>query len=144
MQQYLQSGELAMLDLQSFDSWIGMFAEKVTEFEIDVDTSSYRLATRFAKFHNLTELTSLFSQIADFHQLDETNGIPEFDGYTDALIARTPEFADYLKEISHRADDVARCQRRYLGALQHSPEGNSRYGYALPCGQVPRGCKAPA
>lgn len=48
LQQYLQSGELAMLDLQSFDSWIGMFAERVTEFEIDVDTSSYRLATRFS------------------------------------------------------------------------------------------------
>lgn len=44
MQQYLQSGELAMLDLQSFDAWIGMFAERSTEFEIDVDTSSYRLA----------------------------------------------------------------------------------------------------
>lgn len=40
MQQYLQSGELAMLDLQSFDAWIGMFAERSTEFEIDVDTSS--------------------------------------------------------------------------------------------------------
>ena len=48
LQQYLQSGELALLDLQNFDSWIGMFAEKVTEFEIDVDTSFYRLATRFA------------------------------------------------------------------------------------------------
>lgn len=67
MQQYLQSGELAMLDLQSFDAWIGMFAERSTEFEIDVDTSSYRLATRFARFHNLPELTSLLSSIADFH-----------------------------------------------------------------------------
>ena len=52
MQMYLQSGELAMLDLQSFDSWIGMFAERSTEFEIDVDTSSYRLATRFSKFQS--------------------------------------------------------------------------------------------
>lgn len=55
MQMYLQSGELAMLDLQNFDSWIGMFAERSTEFEIDVDTSSYRLATRFSKFHKLPE-----------------------------------------------------------------------------------------
>jgi N12 class adenine-specific DNA methylase len=58
---YLQSGELAMLDLQSFDSWIGMFAERSTEFEIDVDTSSYRLLLVFSKFHNLPELTSLLS-----------------------------------------------------------------------------------
>ena len=106
MQMYLQSGELAMLDLQSFESWIGMFAERSTEFEIDVDTSSYRLATRFSKFHNLPELTSLLSSIADFHQVDTSAGIPQIDGYTDALVSKTNEFADYLKGISQRAEDV--------------------------------------
>lgn len=106
MQKYLQSGELAMLDLQSFDSWIGMFAEKVTEFEIDVDTSSYRLATRFAKFHNLPELTALLSSIADFHQTDDCADIPKFDGYSDALISRTHDFAKYLEDISARAERV--------------------------------------
>lgn len=97
-----------MLDLQSFDSWVGMFAERVTEFEIDVDTSSYRLATRFAKFHNLPELTSLLSSIADFHQSDSTAGMPVSDGYTDALISKTSDFSAYLDDISHRADDVRR------------------------------------
>lgn len=106
MQMYLQSGELAMLDLQSFDSWIGMFAERSTEFEIDVDTSSYRLATRFSKFHNLPELTSLLSSIVDFHQVDTSVGIPQIDGYADALVSKTNEFADYLKDISQRAEDV--------------------------------------
>ena len=106
MQQYLQSGELALLGLQSFDSWTGMFAEKNTEFEIDVDTSTYRLATRFSKFHNLPELTSMLSYIADFHKVDETAGIPSFDGYTDAIVAKTPDFESYLKSISLRADDV--------------------------------------
>lgn len=106
MQMYLQSGELAMLDLQSFDSWIGMFAERSTEFEIDVGTSSYRLATRFSKFHNLPELTSLLSSIADFHQVDTSVGIPQIDGYADALVSKTNEFADYLKDISQRAEDV--------------------------------------
>lgn len=108
MQSYLQGGELAMLDLQSFDSWVGMFAERVTEFEIDVDTSSYRLATRFARFHNLPELTSLLSSIADFHQADSTAGMPVNDGYTDALISKTSEFSAYLDDISQRADDVRR------------------------------------
>lgn len=106
MQQYLQSGELALLDLQSFDAWIGMFAERKTEFEIDVDTSSYRLATRFSMFHNLPELTSLLSSIADFHQVDTSTDIPQIDGYTDALVSKTNEFADYLKGISQRAEDV--------------------------------------
>ncbi|MGN1104075.1 MAG: helicase-related protein [Candidatus Coproplasma sp.] len=106
MQQYLQSGELAMLDLQSFDSWIGMFAEKVTEFEIDVDTNNYRLATRFSTFHNLPELTSLLSSIADFHQVDSSAGVPRFDGYSDNLIPRTAGFARYLTDISQRAERV--------------------------------------
>ena len=106
MQQYLQSGELGMLDLQNFDSWIGMFAEKSTEFEIDVDTNSYRLATRFSKFHNLPELTTLLASVADFHQVDESAGIPEFDGYHDALLSKTPAFAAFLDDISQRADDV--------------------------------------
>lgn len=106
MQRYLQNGELGLLDLQNFDSWIGMFAEKSTEFEIDVDTSNYRLATRFSKFHNLPELTTLFSQIADFHHIDKINGIPEFDGYSDALIGKTQSFEKYLKNISSRADTV--------------------------------------
>ena len=106
MQRYLQNGELGLLDLQNFDSWTGMFAEKSTEFEIDVDTSNYRLATRFSKFHNLPELTTLFSQIADFHHIDKINGIPEFDGYSDAVIGKTQSFEKYLKNISSRADTV--------------------------------------
>ena len=110
MQQYLQSGALALLDLGSFDSWIGMFAERVTEFEIGVDTTTYRMATRFAKFHNLPELTALLSGIADFHRVDPSAGIPEFRGYSDVLLTRTPAFADFLRRISARADDV-RCGR---------------------------------
>lgn len=106
MQQYLQSGELAMLDLRSFDGWIGMFAEKVTEFEIDVDTSSYRLATRFAEFHNLPELTALLASIADFHGADGAAGIPQIDGYTDACISKTSGLTAYLDAISQRAEDV--------------------------------------
>ncbi|MBR6825996.1 MAG: DEAD/DEAH box helicase family protein [Oscillospiraceae bacterium] len=106
MQKYLQNGDLAMLDLQSFDSWIGMFAERVTDFEIDVDTSGYRLATRFSSFHNLPELTTLLANVADFHQVDLRDGIPEHDGYEDGLIPRSSDFIEYLKEITCRAEMV--------------------------------------
>lgn len=125
MQRYLQSGELSMLDLQSFDSWIGMFAERVTEFEVDVDTSTYRLATRFAKFHNLPELTSLLSSVADFHQVDESADIPAFDGYNDALVSKTPAFAVYLADISTRADDVrnGRISRKDDNMLKITTDG---------------------
>lgn len=108
MQMYLQSGELAMLDLHNFDSWIGMFAERVTEFEVDVDTNSYRLATRFSRFHNLPELTALLASIADFHQADAASELPDFDGDTNVLIPRTDEFVKYLDSISKRAENVRR------------------------------------
>ena len=106
MQTYLQSGELKMLGLSSFDGWIGMFAEKHTEFEIDIDTGTYRLATRFSRFHNLPELTALFASIADFHVVDKSIGVPDFNGYTDTLTERSKDFKDYLKVISERADLV--------------------------------------
>ena len=106
MQLYLQSGELALLDLQSFDAWIGMFAERKSEFEIDVDTNGYRLATRFAKFHNLPELTSLLSSVADFHNTKKSDDLPAFNGYQDCLLGKTQDFNDYLKTISARADAV--------------------------------------
>lgn len=106
MQYYLQYGELQLLDLQSFDSWIGMFAETQSEFEVDVDTSKYRLATRFSKFHNLPELTSILSTIADFHQTDLSDELPTTNGYDDSLIAKTSEFNAYLQKISSRADAV--------------------------------------
>ena len=37
---------------------------------------------------------------------ESEKGIPEFRGYKDCLIAKTPAFSDYLKQISKRADDV--------------------------------------
>ncbi len=108
MQKYLQSGELALLDLHNFDSWVGMFAEKKEEFEVDVDTTQYRLVNRFSKFHNMPELTSLLSMIADFHQVDQSAGVPDCDGYSDALISKTADFESYLKHLSARANLVRR------------------------------------
>ncbi|MEG2450609.1 MAG: DEAD/DEAH box helicase family protein, partial [Clostridia bacterium] len=53
MQQYLQAGELKMLEISTFDNWAAMFIEKSSEFEIDVDTNNYRKIDRLAKYNNL-------------------------------------------------------------------------------------------
>ena len=125
MQQYLQSGELGMLELQSFDAWVGMFAERRTEFEIDVDTNTYRLATRFTKFHNLPELTALLSSIADFHSADEVDGVPFHDGYKDAVISKSWEFGQFLKTISQRAEEIRKgyVDRRSDNMLKITSDG---------------------
>ena len=104
MQTYLQYGELRFLDLNHFDNWAATFGEKVTEFEVDVDTNDYRLATRFSKFHNLPELTNLLAQFADFHKNDKENDLPDFDGYDNELVSKTPELTTYLRDISARAE----------------------------------------
>ncbi|MBO4983630.1 MAG: DEAD/DEAH box helicase family protein [Clostridia bacterium] len=107
MQTYLQGGELKLLGLASFDGWIGMFAERHTDFEVDIDTSKFRLATRFSKFHNLPELTALFASIADFHTVSKKDiDLPDFCGYTDNLIPPDASFVKYLQKISERADLV--------------------------------------
>ena len=106
MQSYLQSGELALADIHSFDAWVGMFAEAETEFEIDVDTNSYRLATRLSKFHNMSQMTDMLSSIADFHSMEKSEDVPEFNGYTNHVIPQTPELKTFLTNISSRADLV--------------------------------------
>lgn len=124
LQQYLQPGELAMLDLQCFDSWAGMFAEQSNEFEIDVDTSSFRMATRFSKFHNLPELTTLLASVADFHHADSSIGIPEQET-VDAIIGKTTAFEDFLQDISRRADSVRKgiMHRRDDNMLKITSDG---------------------
>ncbi len=106
MQKYLQDGELEFLGIQNFDSWTGMFGKKTTEFEIDVDTNNYHLATRFSRFLNVPELTSILSSIADFYRVSVSEGLPEFEGYTDSVAPGTEDFKEFLKDISIRADDV--------------------------------------
>ncbi len=125
MQYYLQQGALELIDLQSFDAWIAMFAEKVTEFEIDVDTSAYRLATRFSKFHNLPELTAMLSAIADFHSMSESDDIPTLNGRKDTVVPKSSVLADYLTEISHRADMVrgGRVDRTVDNMLKITTDG---------------------
>ena len=126
MQKYLQSGELTLLGLHMFDSWVGMFAEKATEFEIGVDTASYRLVTRFSRFHNLPELTAILSSVADFHRVDrEQDGIPDFHGYTDTVIKPCTDFVAYLRSISARADDVKhrRVRRKDDNMLKITTDG---------------------
>lgn len=59
--------------LEFFDSWASTFGETVTAIELSPEGTGYRNKTRFAKFHNLPELTSLFKEIADIQTSDTLN-----------------------------------------------------------------------
>jgi len=125
MQKYLQDGELEFLGIQNFDSWVAMFGKKVSEFEIDVDTNSYHLATRFAKFCNVPELTAILSSVSDFYHVDDSMGLPSFEGYSDSMAPGSEDFKDYLRDISNRADDVRqkRVDRKVDNLLKITTDG---------------------
>jgi N12 class adenine-specific DNA methylase len=106
MMRYLQYPELKALGLRSFDSWVGMFGEAKTDFEVDVDTSGYRMCRRLRSFHNLPELTALFSTAAHFHRTDGSRDIPECKGHNDCTVPRGDALGQYLREISDRAEKV--------------------------------------
>lgn len=106
MMRYLQYPELKLLGLRSFDSWVGMFGEAKTDFEVDVDTSGYRMCRRLRSFHNLPELTALFSTAAHFHRTDGSRDIPECKGHSDCTVPRSEALKQYLSEISDRAEKV--------------------------------------
>lgn len=70
MQRYLQYGMLEKTDLEMFDSWAATFGETVTAIELSPDGKGYRTKTRFAKFHNLPELMTMFREVADIQTAD--------------------------------------------------------------------------
>lgn len=125
IQRYLQEGELALLKLNNFNSWIANYAEMVDRFEIDVDTSKCRMVRRYADFKNLPELTSLLSNIADFHHIEKDKDLPEFKGYTDVVVPHRPEFIKFLRDISKRADLVRSHNPRLLKPATILGEKNS-------------------
>lgn len=60
MQRFLQPRLLQKLGLNFFNNWAATFDEVVSSLEITPEGSGYRMKSRFAKFHNLPELMSMF------------------------------------------------------------------------------------
>ena len=108
-QRYLQPFTLAALEIEGFEAWANMFCSRRTDWEIDVDTSAYRLSTHFSGFGNLEGLSAILANVADFHHLEQADGLPARED-VDVVVGRAPELADYLADIAVRADRVRRGQ----------------------------------
>lgn len=124
-QQYLQPGQLKLYNINSFDDWVSMFVERNEEFEIDVDSAGYRMATRFSRFHNLPELTSILANIADFHIIGKDPELPTFNGYKDIVLNQSPELNKYIDKLSKRADDCrsGKVSRKVDNMLKITTDG---------------------
>ena len=54
----------------------------------------------------MPELSLILSSIIDFYNLEDSDELPEMDGYIDVTIKQTKEFKEYLKDISLRAEKI--------------------------------------
>ena len=106
LQTYLQYEDLVRTNLDAFDNWVRTFAEPEQLFEIDVTASHYRMVRKFSRFFNLPELSRMFSQIAAFYAIDDTENLPELDGYSDTVIETYPELTGYMRELAERAEKI--------------------------------------
>ncbi len=125
MQIYLQYEELERSHLELFDNWVKTFAKPEQLMEIDVDTSKYRMVRRFARFHNLPELSRLFSQIAIFYAVDGGDDLPDFEGYTDVVIEKNGRLSDYMKSLCARTEEIrkGKVDKKFDNMLKVSTDG---------------------
>lgn len=106
MQRYLQYNGLQKLGLQHFDNWASIFGETVNAIELSPEGTGYRSKTRFAKFHNLPELMSLFKEIADIQTADTLN-LPTPEAEFHNVVVKPSEIQkDMVKELGERAEKI--------------------------------------
>lgn len=106
MQRYLQYGELRKNGLEHFDNWASTFGETVTAIELAPEGTGYRAKTRFAKFHNLPELMSMFKEVADIQTAETLNlPTPEFENINE-VVKPSDMQEDMVKELGERADCI--------------------------------------
>jgi len=73
MQTYLQPHTLKAMGYDLFDSWAATFGKVVKGIEIRPDGGGYRVNARFARFVNMPELMTVFSEIADIKTKEMLN-----------------------------------------------------------------------
>ncbi len=107
LQRYLQPEELEVLKISQFHTWVSTFCTKHTEFEIDPSAASFRLVTRFDRFHNLPELMALFGNVCDFYTVNADDMLlPEFEGHKNISVQRSKEQEAYIKKIVARTEAI--------------------------------------
>ena len=109
MQLYLQNDVLQRNHLHTFDNWVKTFAKPEQSFEIDVNVSSFRMVRRFVKFHNLPELSKMFTSFSAFYSA-EKSGLPTLDGYANTVIQQSEAQKDYMRKICERTEKIRNNQ----------------------------------
>lgn len=106
MQRYLQYSGLKENSLEHFDNWASTFGETVTAIELAPEGTGYRAKTRFAKFHNLPELMSMFKEVADIQTAETLNlPTPEFENIN--VVVKPSEIQEEMvKALGERTEKI--------------------------------------
>lgn len=103
---FLQQNRLKEMGLTHFDNWASIFGETTTALELTPEGNGYRMKTRFAKFHNLPELMTVFKECADIQTADMLKlPVPEVE-YHNIVLKPSYFQKDVLKTFAYRADTV--------------------------------------
>lgn len=110
MQKALQPSELRSRGIFLFDSWASTFGVVESSLELRPEGTGYQMKSRFAHFHNLPELMSMFTLVADIKTTDMLPEIPVPKLKTGAFQAVktmiTPEQKEKMAELVMRAEDI--------------------------------------
>ena len=106
MQRYLQYDDLKKNELEHFDNWASTFGETITAIELAPEGTGYRAKTRFAKFHNLPELMSMFKEVADIQTAETLNlPTPEFENIN-VVVEPSNIQQEMVQKLGERAEDI--------------------------------------
>ena len=106
MQRYLQYDDLKKNELEHFDNWASTFGETITAIELAPEGTGYRAKTRFAKFHNLPELMSMFKEVADIQTAETLNlPTPEFENIN-VVVEPSKIQQEMVQKLGERAEDI--------------------------------------
>jgi len=109
MMRFLQNDLLKSMGIASFDAWASTFGEITSSLEMTPEGSGYRIRNRFAKFHNLPELMSMFQLVADIQTHDMLNlPTPDLHGGKAQIIISEPSAyqRDMMADLADRAERI--------------------------------------
>ncbi len=147
MQKTLQPSEMEERGLLLFDSWASTFGKVEASLEIKPEGSGYQMKSRFAKFHNLPELMSMLSLVADIKTADmlelpvpklktgkmqviKTSITPEQKSMMDAMVERAEAIRnrevdssqDNFLKLTNEARLISVDPRILDGRLENDPD----------------------
>ncbi len=114
MQRYLRPDLLAAAGVLDFDTWAATFGQTTTDVELSPDGGSFRLKSRFARFHNVPELLRMWWVSGDVKTAEDLNlPRPELLARPDGVraprtltIDASAQLTEFIGELAARAERV--------------------------------------